>query len=110
MVSVASFGSGLERYQGGSGKIGELVSTLSRLSAEVTALRVTQETQVNRQYTEAYQAGLTDRCMELQGKIEIADNQILSLQQALAGLRDDAKEQAEQDALVLTDAQLRNDG
>jgi hypothetical protein len=42
--------------------------------------------------------------------IEIADNQILSLQQALAGLRDDAKEQAEQDALVLTDAQLRNDG
>jgi predicted nucleic acid-binding Zn-ribbon protein len=165
-VTATIFGSGLERYQGGSGELGELVSTISRLSAEVTALRVTQETQAkdndsrhtatenklktvestvaniektmssnalkiilrnirddanklqamkreltiyNRQLTEACQAGLSDRRMELQGKIEIADNQIQSLQQTLAGLREDAKEQAEQDALVLTDAQLRND-
>jgi hypothetical protein len=142
------------------------VNTISRLSAEVTALRVTQETQAKdndsrhtatenkltmvestvsnvektissntlkailrnirdeanklqsakrehaiytRQLSEACQDGSHDRRMELQGKIEVVENQILSLRQSRDGFREDAKEQADNDATVLTDIQLRND-
>jgi outer membrane murein-binding lipoprotein Lpp len=166
MVSAASGSTGLERYQKGSSEVSELVSTITRLSAEVTALRVTQETQARdndarhtatetklkmvestisnversisnqslktilrhirdeankiqamqrehaiytRQLLEARQNGTHDRCMELQDKLEIVENQITSLRQSLDGLRDDAREQADQDATVLSETQLRND-
>jgi hypothetical protein len=157
---------GVKRYNSSMGEIGDLVDTISRLSAEVTSLRVTQEAQAKandnrhtatenklrtvettvakveksitsgtlkamirdirdeanklqamkreheiyvRQLAEANREGNKDRRIELQGKLEVADNQIQSLIQSLSGLREDAKEQAELDGTVLTDTQLRND-
>jgi hypothetical protein len=164
--SVSATETGVKKYNSSIGEIGDLVDTISRLSAEVTSLRVTQEAQAKandnrhtatenklrtvettvakveksitsgilkamirdirdeanklqamkreheiyvRQLAEANREGSKDRRIELQGKLEVADNQIQSLIQSLSGLREDAKEQAELDGTVLTDTQLRND-
>ena len=46
---------------------------------------------------------------ELEDKIEIVDNQMNSQRKLLESLREDASDQANQDGVLLTDAQLRND-
>ena len=67
-------------------------------------------TTVDTRIADANREGTKDRRTELQGKLEVVDNQIQSTRQLLDSLREDAKEQADTDGIELTDAQLRNDG
>jgi hypothetical protein len=60
------------------------------------------------QLSEANVSGTKDRRTELQGRIEISENQIRAHRRMLDGLREDALEQAEQDGIELSDAQLGN--
>jgi hypothetical protein len=80
----------------------EKIKQLTKYDSTVFLYRVVQMMGIK-------QDGTHDRCMELQGKLGIVENQITSLRQSLDGLRDDAREQAEQDATVLSETQLRND-
>ena len=159
--------SSVDRYTGGAGELGEMMSamssTINKLSSEVNTLRLNQEAQAKSNDSrhaaadtkmrafetkvtkdissnilksmirsirdeankleaaeeekkiyvkllgEANRSGTQDRRLELQGKIEIADNQIRSHRRTLDGLREDAIEQADQDGIVLLETQLRND-
>jgi hypothetical protein len=61
------------------------------------------------QLSDANVNGTKDRRTELQGRIDITENQIRAHHRMLVGLREDALEQAEQDGIELSDIQLRND-
>ena len=61
------------------------------------------------QLSDANVNGTKDRRTELQGRIDITENQIRAHHRMLVRLREDALEQAEQDGIELSDIQLRND-
>ena len=165
LFSSTSAQGSVERYKGGTGELGELVtamtSTISQLTAEVNTLRLNQEAQSkandNRHtatetklrtfetsianvektisgstlkamlrsirdeankleamerekqiYIKQYNSATSERKAELEGKIEIVDNQLQSQLRMLESLREDAIDQANQDGVILSDAQLRN--
>jgi hypothetical protein len=59
-------------------------------------------------YIKQYNSATSERKAELEGKIEIVDNQLQSQLRMLESLREDAIDQANQDGVILSDAQLRN--
>ena len=59
-------------------------------------------------YIKQYKSATSERKAELEGKIEIVDNQVQSQLRTPESLREDAIEQANQDGVILSDAQLRN--
>ena len=62
----------------------------------------------NQIYIKQYNSATSERKAELEGKIEIVNNQVQSQLRTLESLREDAIEQANQDGVLLMDAQLRN--
>jgi hypothetical protein len=59
-------------------------------------------------YIKQHNSATSERRAELEGKIEIVDNQVQSQRRMLESLREDAVDQANQDGVILSDAQLRN--
>ena len=59
-------------------------------------------------YIKQYNSANSERKAEIEGKVEIVDNQLQSQRRTLGTLREDAIEQASQDGVILSDAQLRN--
>ena len=59
-------------------------------------------------YIKQYNSANSERKAEIEGKVEIVDNQLQSQRRTLGILREDAIEQASQDGVILSDAQLRN--
>ena len=59
-------------------------------------------------YIKQYNSATSERKAELEGKTEIVDNQVQSQLRTPESLREDRSDQANQDGVLLMDAQLRN--